>query len=99
MRNGLAGLVAGIVLLGGTVSQCPAACAIESTAERICGFEACSSAVEQAVPMIQRGEYSLALLRLNTEAPKSSVPQQARIIGAYALLVAGEKLGAFPAGL
>jgi len=95
MRNGLAGIVAGLVLLGGSVSRCPAACAIETTAERIGGFETRSTAVEQAVPLIKRGEYSLALLRLNTEAPESSVPHQARIIGAYAVLVAGEKLGAF----
>ena len=70
-----------------------------SSQANLAGYKAvidAASMLEQAVPMIQRGEYSLALLRLNTESPRSSVPQQARIISAYALLIAGEKLGAFP---
>ena len=54
-------------------------------------------AVEQSVDLIRRGDYSLALLRLTSERPDRSIPAQARIFGAYALLVAGNSLGAFPA--
>jgi hypothetical protein len=75
----------------------PASCVVEGAAERIAGFSPSRSvAVEQAVDLIRRGEYTLALLRLNAERPDTSVPAQARVFSAYALLVAGNSLGAFP---
>jgi hypothetical protein len=84
-----------IVGLGQRVSG---AGAVEVAAERIAGFHPGRSvAVEQAVHLIRRGDYGLALLRLTSERPDSSVPAQARIFSAYALLVAGNTLGAFPA--
>ncbi len=87
------------VLLGGVGPRVSGACAVEAAAERIAGFHpARSVAVEQAVDLMRRGDYSLALLRLSAEKKDTSVPAQARIFSAYALLVAGNTLGAFPAG-
>jgi hypothetical protein len=73
------------------------ACAVEAAAERLAGFHPTRSmAVEQAVDLIQRGDYSMALLRLTSEQKDTSMPAQARVLSAYALLVAGNSLGAFP---
>ncbi|MBI2688585.1 MAG: hypothetical protein HYX27_19965 [Acidobacteria bacterium] len=82
----------------GTVGQrVSAGCAVEVAAERIAGFQPQRSvAVEQAVDLLRRGDYSLALLRLTSEKKDTSIPAQARIFSAYALLVAGNTLGAFP---
>jgi hypothetical protein len=86
------------VMLVGLGQRISAACAVEVAAERIAGFQpARSVAVEQAVDLIRHGEYSLALLRLTSEKQDTSMPAQARIFGAYALLLAGNSLGAFPA--
>ena len=71
---------------------------MEEAAERIAGFHPSRSvAVEQAVDLIRHGDYSLALLRLTSERQDTSMPARARIFSAYALLVAGNSLGAFPA--
>lgn len=76
----------------------PASCTVAVAAERIAGIQPGNpSAVEQTVDLIQKGDYSLALLRLSSERPDPSMPNQARMLGAYALLVAGNTLGAFPA--
>jgi hypothetical protein len=86
------------VLVGGIGQRVSGACAVEVAAERIAGFHPGRSvAVEQAVDLIRHGDYSLALLRLSSERPDTSMPAQARIFSAYALLVAGNSLGAFPA--
>ena len=82
-----------IVSAGGRI---PAACAVEQAAQRIAGFQpARSVAVEQAIDLIRQGDYSLALLRLTSERPDTSIPARARIFSAYALLVAGNTFGAF----
>jgi len=87
-----------MLLIGGIGQRVSGACAVEGAAERIAGFHpARSVAVEQAVDLIRRGDYSLALLRLSSEQKDTSMPAQARIFSAYALLVAGNSLGAFPA--
>lgn len=86
-----------VLLIGGIGQRISGAWAVEAAAERIAGFHPGRSvAVEQAVDLIRRGDYSLALLRLTSERQDRSVPAQARIFGAYALLVAGNSLGAFP---
>ena len=86
------------VMIGGVGQRITGACAVEGAAEAIAGFQpARSTAVEQAVVLIQRGDYSLALLRMTAERPDTSIPARARIFSAYALLVAGNSLGAFPA--
>ncbi len=87
-----------LALMIGTIGQrIPAACAVEVAAERIAGFQPSRSvAVEQAVDLIREGDYSLALLRLTSEKQDTSMPAQARIFSAYALLLAGNSLGAFP---
>ncbi|MFN0104295.1 MAG: hypothetical protein ACKV2U_19690 [Bryobacteraceae bacterium] len=86
------------VLIGGIGLRIPGACAVEVAAERIAGFHpARSVAVEQAVDLIRKGEHGLALLRLTSENKDTSAPAQVRIFSAYALLVAGNTLGAFPA--
>ena len=86
------------VLIGGIGQRISGAGAVEAAAELIAGFHpARSVAVEQAVDLIRRGDYSLALLRLTSERQDTSMPAQARIFSAYALLVAGNSLGAFPA--
>ena len=85
------------VLIGSLGQRISAACAVEAAAEHIAGFQPQRSvAVEQAVDLIRHGEYSLALLRLTSETKDTSMPAQARIFSAYALLVAGNTLGAFP---
>jgi hypothetical protein len=85
------------VLLLGVGQRISGACAVEVAAERIAGFQPAGSvAVEQAVDLIRQGDYSLALLRLTSEKRDTSMPAQVRIFGAYALLVAGNSLGAFP---
>lgn len=87
-------LTATIGVLGQGVS---AACAVEGMAERVGGFHPeRSAAVSQAVGLLQRGDYSLALLRLAADQPSASVPSQARAFSAYVVLVAGKTLGAFP---
>ena len=87
-----------LALMVGTIGQSiPAACAVEQAAERIAGFQPKRSvAVEQAVDLIRQGDYSLALLRLTSENQDTSMPAQARIFSAYALLLAGNSFGAFP---
>ena len=86
------------VLIGSWGLRVPAAGAVEVAAERIAGFHPKGSvAVEQAVELIRHGDYSLALLRMSSETKDTSMPKQARILSAYALLVAGNTLGAFPA--
>jgi hypothetical protein len=86
------------VLVGGIGQRISGAGAVEEAAERIAGFHpARSVAVEQAVDLIRHGDYSLALLRLTSERQDTSMPARARIFSAYALLVAGNSLGAFPA--
>ena len=86
-----------VLLIGGIGQRISGACAVEAAAERIAGFHPGRSvAVEQSVDLIRRGDYSLALLRLTSERQDRSIPAQARIFGAYALLVAGNSLGAFP---
>jgi len=99
MRNkNLAVIAFCVLLIGGIGQRFSGACAVEGAAERIAGFHpARSVAVEQAVDLIRRGDYSLALLRLSSEQKDTSMPAQARIFSAYALLVAGNSLGAFPA--
>lgn len=85
-----------VALLAGIGQRVPAAHAVEAAAERIAGFPPKDSmAVEQAVDLIRHGDYSLALLRLTSEKNDTSVPAQARIFGAYAVLLAGNTLGAF----
>ena len=85
------------VLLLGVGQRVSGACAVELAAERIAGFQpARSVAVEQAVDLMRQGDYSLALVRLTAERPDTSMPARARILGAYALLLAGNTLGAFP---
>jgi len=75
----------------------PAACAVEAAAERIAGFpEKESGAVQQASKLLRKGDYSLALLRLTSEIEDTSAGAQARVFSAYAVLVAGKTLGAFP---
>jgi hypothetical protein len=86
------------IMIGGVGQGISGAGAVEVAAERIAGFNPGHSvAVEQAVHLIRQGDYSLALLRLTSERRDTSVPAQARIFSAYALLVAGNTLGAFPA--
>jgi hypothetical protein len=86
-----------VVLIAGIGQSISGAGAVEVAAERIAGFQPDRSvAVEQAVDLIRRGDYSLALLRLTSEQQDTSVPARARIFSAYALLVAGNTLGAFP---
>lgn len=53
-----------------------------------------STAVEQAVTMLQNGKYGMALATLGAEKENPSAPARARVFGAYALLVAGKTLGA-----
>ena len=85
------------LLIGSVGQRIPAACAVEVAAERIAGFQPSRSvAVEQAVELIRQGDYTLALLRLTAEKKDTSMPAQARIFGAYMLLMAGNGLGAFP---
>ena len=85
------------LFIGGIGQGISGAGAVELAAEHIAGFHPDRSvAVEQAVGLIRRGDYSLALLRLTSERQDTSVPAQARIFSAYALLVAGNTLGAFP---
>ena len=94
----LAGFAVCAVLIGGMGQRISGEGAVEVAAERIAGFHpARSVAVEQAVDLIRRGDYSLALLRLTSERQDTSMPAQARIFSAYALLVAGNSMGAFPA--
>ena len=94
----LAGFAVCAVLIGGIGHRISGAGVVEVAAERIAGFHpARSVAVEQAEDLIRRGDYSLALLRLTSERQVTSMPAQARIFSAYALLVAGNSLGAFPA--
>jgi len=86
-----------VVLISGIGQGISGECAVELAAEHIAGFQPGRSvAVEQAVDFIRRGDYSLALLRLTSERQDTSMPAQARIFSAYALLVAGNTLGAFP---
>ncbi|MBL8236012.1 MAG: hypothetical protein JNM66_01230 [Bryobacterales bacterium] len=86
-----------VLLAGGIGQGISGEGAVEMAAERIAGFHpAHSVAVEQAVDLIRRGDYSLALLRLTSEKQDTSMPAQARIFSAYALLLAGNTLGAFP---
>ena len=85
------------LLIGSIGQRVSAACAVEAAAEHIAGFHPQRSvAVEQAVVLLRQGDYSLALLRLTSENKDTSVPAQARIFSAFALLVAGNTLGAFP---
>ena len=57
-----------MLLIGGIGQGISGAGAVEAAAERIAGFHpARSVAVEQAVDLIRRGDYSLALLRLTAE--------------------------------
>lgn len=87
------------VFVVGVGLSVPAECAVEAAAGRIAGFQPDRSvAVEQAVDLMRKGDYSLALVRLTAEKKDTSMPAQARILSAYALLVAGSKLGAFPDG-
>ena len=86
------------VLMTGIGQRISGACAVSGAAERIAGFNGQRSvAVEQAVDLIRHGDYSLALVRMTAERPATSAAAQARIFSAYALLLAGSSLGAFPA--
>lgn len=97
-RVAVASLLCAAVALGWSL-RVPAERPVEVAAERIAGFHPKRSvAVEQAVDLLRQGEYSLALLRMNSETKDTSMPAQARILSAYALLVAGNTLGAFPRG-
>jgi len=91
----IASAVCAVVMLGAG-SRVSGGGAVTAAAERIAGFQpARSVAVEQAVDLMRHGDYSLALLRLSSEKKDTSAPAQARVLSAYALLVAGNTLGAF----
>lgn len=88
--------VVGMLSIG---AQVPGGCAVEGAAKRIAGFHPSGSvAVEQAVDLMKHGQYSLAFLRMSSEQGDTSPQAQARVMSAYALLVAGNTLGAFAEG-